>query len=302
MRKQILACILGLFLSISLFGTLSAVAGEPIKLLVDGNEIQCDVPPQIIDGRTMVPVRFAAQALGATVAWDEAANAVIITSAKAVTSSPASTPTGSVAGGQITLLVDGNNVQCDVPPQIINGRTMVPVRFVAEALGAKVEWVPSVNAVKIISETNVEIIPPPPPVPKDADLTTLTPVQCKMSTWIRMNKWVNGPFIMNGIIYNNGIAFMMEGNGPEAYVVYTINGQYSSLTGFFGTDDRDDSGNNNQMIVYGDGKELYRSPQSHPDSIPVEINVNITGVKQLKILFNTTYGKYPVLVNPVIHI
>ncbi len=44
------------------------------------------------------------------------------------------------AGNQVKLIVDDREVECDVPPQIINGRTLVPVRFVAEALGAKVEW------------------------------------------------------------------------------------------------------------------------------------------------------------------
>jgi hypothetical protein len=55
-------------------------ASSTIKLIVDGKEIKSDVPPQVINGRTMVPARFLAESLGAKVEWDSAKNAVIVTS------------------------------------------------------------------------------------------------------------------------------------------------------------------------------------------------------------------------------
>lgn len=58
----------------------SAIAGSPIKLFIDGEIIQCDVPPQIINGRVMVPARFVAEPLGARVEWDERSRTVIILS------------------------------------------------------------------------------------------------------------------------------------------------------------------------------------------------------------------------------
>ncbi|HOQ09731.1 MAG TPA: copper amine oxidase N-terminal domain-containing protein, partial [Syntrophomonadaceae bacterium] len=54
-------------------------ADQPIKLVVNGQEIKSDVPPQIIGDRTMVPVRWIAEALGAEVEWDAASRTVIIT-------------------------------------------------------------------------------------------------------------------------------------------------------------------------------------------------------------------------------
>lgn len=57
-------------------------AKSPIKLNVNGKEITPDVPPQIINGRTMVPVRSVAEALGADVLWDEENRTVIVTSTK----------------------------------------------------------------------------------------------------------------------------------------------------------------------------------------------------------------------------
>ncbi|MFA7468331.1 MAG: copper amine oxidase N-terminal domain-containing protein [Desulfotomaculaceae bacterium] len=47
-----------------------AAANNPVKLIVNGREIKADVPPQMVNGRTMVPVRWVAEALGAEVRWD----------------------------------------------------------------------------------------------------------------------------------------------------------------------------------------------------------------------------------------
>lgn len=57
-----------------------SAANENISLIVDGEKINPDVPPQIIDGRTMVPARFIAEPLGAEVEWDDENNSVVITS------------------------------------------------------------------------------------------------------------------------------------------------------------------------------------------------------------------------------
>lgn len=56
----------------------ATLAGNPLKLMVNGQEIKTDVPPQIIDGRTMVPIRWVAEALGTEVGWDEHNNIVSI--------------------------------------------------------------------------------------------------------------------------------------------------------------------------------------------------------------------------------
>ena len=55
-----------------------AIAAGPARLIVDGREIRPDVPPQLINGRTMVPIRWVAEALGADVQWDARNNAVVI--------------------------------------------------------------------------------------------------------------------------------------------------------------------------------------------------------------------------------
>jgi phosphatidylserine/phosphatidylglycerophosphate/cardiolipin synthase-like enzyme len=55
------------------------------------------------------------------------------------------------AAQPITLIVNGQTVQCDVPPQLINGRTMVPISAVAKALGCQVNWDGNTQAVNIAS-------------------------------------------------------------------------------------------------------------------------------------------------------
>lgn len=63
--------------SLFVFAGISA-ANSPIKLIINGKEIQCDVPPQIINGRVMVPARYVAENLGATTTWNQNQNAIIV--------------------------------------------------------------------------------------------------------------------------------------------------------------------------------------------------------------------------------
>lgn len=82
MKRFSLGLIIGIFVGCLLVGTVSfAVADSSIKLLINGKYVQCDVPPQNINGRVLVPARFVAEALGETVSWDDANQTVIINEA-----------------------------------------------------------------------------------------------------------------------------------------------------------------------------------------------------------------------------
>ena len=67
---------------------------------INGQEIQCDVPPQNINGRVLVPARFVAESLGASVAWDAANNAVVITSAAPLAGEEKSVSSPTVEAGE----------------------------------------------------------------------------------------------------------------------------------------------------------------------------------------------------------
>ncbi len=104
---------------------------NPIKVLLGGKQIQFDQPPIIQEGRTLVPLRAIFEAMEATVLWDDATKTV--TSIKLET-------TIVLKIGDNTLKKNSDEIVLDVPAQIVNGRTLVPARAVAESFGAKVDW------------------------------------------------------------------------------------------------------------------------------------------------------------------
>ena len=90
-----------------------------------------DVPPRIVDGRTLVPLRFVGEALGAEVVWNGEARQVAYISDRTQI---------LMTVGQTGVLINGRGMETDMAPMIIDGRTMVPVRFVSQWLGAVVKW------------------------------------------------------------------------------------------------------------------------------------------------------------------
>ena len=104
----------------------------PVPLvLVDGRVLELDVDPVLQEGRILVPVRPIFEALGATVHWDETARTVMGLREETVV---------ILTIGEKNALVDGETVALDVPGQIVRGRTLIPLRFVSEAMGAWVNW------------------------------------------------------------------------------------------------------------------------------------------------------------------
>lgn len=95
-KYLLIGLVTGLIMATATF----ALAANPIKLIVNGQEIQCDVPPQNINGRVLVPARFIAESLGASVAWDAANNAVVITSGKPLSVEEKSVSSPTVEAGE----------------------------------------------------------------------------------------------------------------------------------------------------------------------------------------------------------
>ncbi len=112
-------------------------APEKVEATINGRALNFDVPPQIINGRTMVPVRAIFEALGADVYWNEKTQTVIGKNDKYEVNIQVGSSTMYWA-----VLYDGysRNVPLDSPAVIINGRTLIPARAVAEAFGCNVEW------------------------------------------------------------------------------------------------------------------------------------------------------------------
>ena len=126
MKKAAIKLIALLFSLILLVGGASA-----IDLVVDGRQLELDVPPTVIDQRTMVPLRAIFEELGASVAWDQTTQTATATKGNQVV---------SITLGSTTAYVNGVPQILDVAAAAIDGRTLVPVRFVSEALDATVYW------------------------------------------------------------------------------------------------------------------------------------------------------------------
>ena len=102
-------------------------------VLVDDQAIINDVAPVIRNDRTLVPIRVITEALGGQVAWNEAAKEVTLT----------------VNGKEIKMTIGKVLEKYGVAPVIIGGRTFVPVRFVADELGAVTTWDDATKTVTI---------------------------------------------------------------------------------------------------------------------------------------------------------
>jgi len=122
-----LALVVGGLLPVGPQGT----EASTIRILLDGQPMTLQVPPVIRNGRVLVPFRALFEAFGATVDWQPATETV---------TGRLGTISLSMRLNQPTAVVNGRNVQLDVAPIVMGGRTLVPVRFVAENLGADVRW------------------------------------------------------------------------------------------------------------------------------------------------------------------
>lgn len=124
---------------------LPAFAENDISVTLDGRKLSFDVPPQIINERTMVPLRAIFEALGADVNWDQASQTV--TSSK-------DNITIRLTIDSNTMYVNGNTVLLDTPACVVNERTLVPVRAISEAFNTTVDWDNGTRTVIISSKSS----------------------------------------------------------------------------------------------------------------------------------------------------
>jgi len=106
------------------------------NMYVNGKLVVLDSAPIIRNDRTLLPIRFVAEALGAQVGWDDSTKKVTIQDSNTKIEMWINKPTAIVNGKAVYIDPANHNVV----PIIVNARTMLPVRFVAESLGAQVEW------------------------------------------------------------------------------------------------------------------------------------------------------------------
>ncbi len=130
-------------------------AQAPISVDLNGRTLTFrGTQPTQIKGSTLVPMRGIFEALGASVRFDSATQTVFGQRGQTSIVLPL---------GALTATVDGKPTALPQPAQLINGTTLVPLRFISEALGADVRWVPSTHTVQIQTiDPHLTTLPAPP--------------------------------------------------------------------------------------------------------------------------------------------
>lgn len=126
---------------------------DSTQVFLNGEAQTLDAAPVIRQNTIMLPVRFVAESLGASVGWDGATKTAAIVSGE--------TEIKITIGARVAY-VNGEEKPLDAPAFIENARTYLPVRFVAESLGAEVAW-DGTTATAVITKTVVEPVAAPEP-------------------------------------------------------------------------------------------------------------------------------------------
>ena len=121
---------------------------EPVYLFVNGERLEPAMPPIIFSGTTVVPARAVFEKMGAKVLWDSSTKQVYVSSASIKM---------TLKINSQYVDVDGHNEKIEIPAKVINGSTMIPLRFVSEKLGMKVVWNEASRTINIDNNKEAEI-------------------------------------------------------------------------------------------------------------------------------------------------
>ncbi|HWP97581.1 MAG TPA: copper amine oxidase N-terminal domain-containing protein, partial [Syntrophomonadaceae bacterium] len=120
---------------------LSSIAENQIRLMINYNTIQLLTPPYVKSDRVLVPLRVIAENMGAKVSWDPGEQRVDIVRDNHVI---------KLWLGSTEAKKDQQTLTIDISPEAVNGSTYVPLRFISEALGAKIEWDEVTQTAKVV--------------------------------------------------------------------------------------------------------------------------------------------------------
>lgn len=116
-----------------------------ISVELNGQRLEFDQSPIIVEGSTLVPFRKIFEAIGANVEWVESTSTAVARKGQT---------TLQLTIGNLEAFVDNETVNLESAPIIRNGNTLVPLRFISESLGAQVFWEDESKTVKITTEKN----------------------------------------------------------------------------------------------------------------------------------------------------
>jgi len=124
------------------YGLSAQEAAKSITVTIDDTTIFFDVQPIIKNNRTLVPFRALAEALDVNVNWNNSAQEIIASNTSTII---------NLRIGNKMALKNNEAIPLDMEPILLNGRTLVPLRFFSEAFGCDVSWAPLANKITILS-------------------------------------------------------------------------------------------------------------------------------------------------------
>lgn len=149
-KKLLLTFLLALTITVATGIQSSQANTQTIEVYIDQSLQLYDQSPLIVDNRTLVPLRGIFEKLGAKVDWQAQTRTVIVLKDERVL---------ALRIGSSYAYLNGSLQQMDVQAQIYNNRTMVPLRFVSEWLGANVDWDASLRRVSISTAVPGTVMP-----------------------------------------------------------------------------------------------------------------------------------------------
>ncbi|MBP1934839.1 copper amine oxidase N-terminal domain-containing protein [Ammoniphilus resinae] len=140
MKRKLVFLLSMLIFSIVLLPTQTQSATQEINVIINGEKQEYDQPPVLQNGRTLVPLRGIFETLGAKVNWNQVEKKVTATKDNQMI---------VLTIGSYQAEINDKLHKLDVEAKTINYRTMVPLRFIGEALGEDVHWEQSTKTVFI---------------------------------------------------------------------------------------------------------------------------------------------------------
>ncbi len=184
--RRVMSFLLAMFVSITVLCTTKAGASNEIyydgawhtytgnffNLKLDGEPLECEVPPIVFNDYSVVPARDVFEKLGAEVVWNGQREQVII----------------NYKTTKIILYINNKmaykNGRADlmpIAPKIINGKTMIPVRYVSESIGFDVNFDSKTDTISIQTGKTQSVTPTPTPTPTPNLTVTLQSYKCSVA-------------------------------------------------------------------------------------------------------------------------
>ncbi len=245
--------------------TSSQTGGDkPIEIMLDNRPLTFDVAPIIKGGRTLVPFRAIGEALGATVGWDGQTQTVTLKRGETAV---------TLRIGDQQARINDRDVPLDVPALIVDGRTLVPVRFISESLGENIVWVPENRQVEITR--NPEGVKPDPVAEPERDPAAGT-LPGTGGAWLPLQQLTdNMGVVVTGLVRDAAIVRLRHADGTTVELFQLDQGYYETASKEITLKLFMDGGRwlaglkGLQEMGWVDGGESWLQPVSIPEAKPI---------------------------------